>query len=438
MSRKLKTLFVVLIVSSCTFIFLFQMCAITVDPQSCPTDRNGKKYLDRFSGSFPLPLITGRSPLWVNSNRFANLTWAIYKVVLPNTNQSRNVKVPPERAVNYTVSTKSSGASTDIITAATISELAEETHPINQVANEPPALGSEIDPSNEQALSPSNPHLVQFPVPLFKSGFNIDSKQQSPNSLHSPNTNHTHSPQASLLTKETTTNVDLSSTYSALTKKHHKATSETVSPRTYASDLKRLRRSPTNSLLNPGRSSLAVGTPMLKSHHTMSSKQLQVQAISMEYAQSLKTEAVTPDQAQHPTQGATVRRRRPRKPKLRPDFSSLPTTPLPTLNLSATPDHPLPKMGTYVCKDRLCTEFLTPLDMFFFNSCTDRQQHAKVEVYRGMPLGKCHFMNGTNRAAVALVSFPGSGNTWVRGLLEEATGVCTGRSVCLGSGRLGT
>ena len=38
-------------------------------------------------------------------------------------------------------------------------------------------------------------------------------------------------------------------------------------------------------------------------------------------------------------------------------------------------------------------------------------------------------MNGTNRAAVALVSFPGSGNTWVRGVLEQATGVCTGK-VC--------
>ena len=37
-------------------------------------------------------------------------------------------------------------------------------------------------------------------------------------------------------------------------------------------------------------------------------------------------------------------------------------------------------------------------------------------------------MNGTERAAVALVSFPGSGNTWVRGLLQQATGVCTGES----------
>ena len=42
--------------------------------------------------------------------------------------------------------------------------------------------------------------------------------------------------------------------------------------------------------------------------------------------------------------------------------------------------------------------------------------------------GECHFMNGTKRAAVAVVSFPGSGNTWVRGLLQQATGVCTGRS----------
>ena len=434
MPKKLKALFVALIVSSCIFIVLFQMCAITVDPQSCPTGIKAKKYLDRLTSRVRLPLITGRSPLWVNGDDFSNLTWTIYKVVLPNTNQSRNLKVPSERVVNYTVSTKSSGTSTDMITAATISELAEETHPVNQVVNEPLTPGSEVSPSKQQALSLPNPHLVQFPVPLFKSGFNIHSKQQSPNSLHSPNTIDTHSSRASLLSKEAVTNVGLSSTYSALTKKHHKAVSEIVSPPTYASDSKRqFSAGPTNSSLNSGRLSLAVRNAKLQSHHTISSKQLQVQTISMGYAQIQNTDKptlATPDHTQHPTQGATVRRQLPRKPKVRPDFSSLPTTPLPTLNLSATPDHPLPKMGTYVCKDRLCTEFLTPLDMFYFNSCTDRQQHAKVNVYRGMPLGKCHFMNGTNRAPVALVSFPGSGNTWVRGLLEQATGVCTGRSVC--------
>ena len=35
-------------------------------------------------------------------------------------------------------------------------------------------------------------------------------------------------------------------------------------------------------------------------------------------------------------------------------------------------------------------------------------------------------MNGTGRYPIALASFPGSGNTWLRGLLEKATGICTG------------
>ena len=38
----------------------------------------------------------------------------------------------------------------------------------------------------------------------------------------------------------------------------------------------------------------------------------------------------------------------------------------------------------------------------------------------------CHFMDGSNRAPIGLISPPGSGNTWVRGLLEQATGICTG------------
>ena len=31
---------------------------------------------------------------------------------------------------------------------------------------------------------------------------------------------------------------------------------------------------------------------------------------------------------------------------------------------------------------------------------------------------------------MALVSFPGSGNTWTRGLFELATGLCTGSVYC--------
>ena len=86
-----------------------------------------------------------------------------------------------------------------------------------------------------------------------------------------------------------------------------------------------------------------------------------------------------------------------------------------------------------------CMEYLTQRDKRNFETCVSR---ARVQYSQLLnlndtdfffPLGKCHFMNGTNWAAVALVSFPGSGNTWVRGLLEQATGVCTGRSVCLES-----
>ena len=43
----------------------------------------------------------------------------------------------------------------------------------------------------------------------------------------------------------------------------------------------------------------------------------------------------------------------------------------------------------------------------------------------------CHFIDGRGREPVALASFPGSGNTWVRGLLEKATGICTGEEVAI-------
>lgn len=43
---------------------------------------------------------------------------------------------------------------------------------------------------------------------------------------------------------------------------------------------------------------------------------------------------------------------------------------------------------------------------------------------------KCHFLNRPLRNPVGLASLPGSGNTWVRGLLETATGLCTGAVYC--------
>ena len=86
------------------------------------------------------------------------------------------------------------------------------------------------------------------------------------------------------------------------------------------------------------------------------------------------------------------------------------------------------------CSDPVCLGYLTQQDKKNFEKCTSRARMWYSQLFNDtdvtLPLGKCHFMNGINRAPVALVSFPGSGNTWVRGLLEQATGVCTGRCVC--------
>ena len=78
------------------------------------------------------------------------------------------------------------------------------------------------------------------------------------------------------------------------------------------------------------------------------------------------------------------------------------------------------------CKDPLCTEYLTKEDKKRFDSCLQ-----KVQSYKGQPQdGQCHFMPQAHRMPVALASYPGSGNTWLRGLLETATGICTGFEFC--------
>ena len=38
----------------------------------------------------------------------------------------------------------------------------------------------------------------------------------------------------------------------------------------------------------------------------------------------------------------------------------------------------------------------------------------------------CHFQDGTSNIRVALLSYPGSGNTWIRQLIERSSGICTG------------
>ena len=87
----------------------------------------------------------------------------------------------------------------------------------------------------------------------------------------------------------------------------------------------------------------------------------------------------------------------------------------PTQNLSVW----LP--GAIGCKDKLCMEYLSYEDISHFHRMT---MMTKTKPDMNNP--QCHFMDGRGRDPVGLVSVPGSGNTWVRGLLERATGICTG------------
>ena len=90
------------------------------------------------------------------------------------------------------------------------------------------------------------------------------------------------------------------------------------------------------------------------------------------------------------------------------------------LDKNATLSLPLPRFGNYQCRDQICSEFLTDEDKNDLLRC---EKHPSPKL-----VPRCHFMNGTHRSPVALISYPGSGNTWVRGLLEKATGICTGES----------
>ena len=77
------------------------------------------------------------------------------------------------------------------------------------------------------------------------------------------------------------------------------------------------------------------------------------------------------------------------------------------------------------CKSRICHEYLSKTDMGYFAFCW-RKTNLTSEPNRSA----CKFLNATGRPPIALASFSGSGNKWVRGLLQLATGVCTGGIYC--------
>ena len=80
------------------------------------------------------------------------------------------------------------------------------------------------------------------------------------------------------------------------------------------------------------------------------------------------------------------------------------------------------------CQEAHCMEYLTASDKKAMKRCDDE---VRKRYKRTPDDGSCNFMDGSRgRLPVALVSIQGSGNTWVRGLLERASGLCTGFNDC--------
>ena len=75
----------------------------------------------------------------------------------------------------------------------------------------------------------------------------------------------------------------------------------------------------------------------------------------------------------------------------------------------------------------------------FNTKCSNRLSHSDALAYEKCSASAkisqpsetdCVFLKDNNRSTITLSSFPGSGNTWVRGLLQKATGYCTGALFC--------
>ena len=80
------------------------------------------------------------------------------------------------------------------------------------------------------------------------------------------------------------------------------------------------------------------------------------------------------------------------------------------------------------CEDFSCRDRLNGHEKLLYMECL---QKVRVNVGADSPRDNgCRFLVTEPHKPVALVSFPGSGNTWVRQLLEGATGICTGSVMC--------
>ena len=78
-----------------------------------------------------------------------------------------------------------------------------------------------------------------------------------------------------------------------------------------------------------------------------------------------------------------------------------------------------------VCSDNECSELLNTMEKRFYDSCS-RTAHEPIEP------SKCSFLATNYGPPTALASSRGSGSTWIRWLLQQATGYCTGSIYCDG------
>ena len=80
------------------------------------------------------------------------------------------------------------------------------------------------------------------------------------------------------------------------------------------------------------------------------------------------------------------------------------------------------------CREAHCMEYLTEAENQAMKMCN---REVKYRLHHPPNDSSCSFMDRSQgRLPVALASTPGSGNTWVRDLLERASGICTGYFIC--------
>ncbi len=122
-----------------------------------------------------------------------------------------------------------------------------------------------------------------------------------------------------------------------------------------------------------------------------------------------------------------------------PDFNSTYFKSKRAGRLQAEPIHILStNFSSEKCRLPYCSEFLDSENLVRWQECS-REATANASIAAANMSSPeqvvdtkttCRFADQQDRKPVALMSLPGSGNTWVRGLLEAATGICTGGMYC--------